>query len=117
MGVTPSLQFSEVKSLTSENVDIFVTSKSPGVYELDRIKEGGFHVHYVGRSDDDVAGRLKKWVGSKYLFFKFVYTSSSKAAFELECQLYHDIRPPDNDIHPAKPSGTSYKCPVAGCLN
>jgi hypothetical protein len=117
MGTTPGLQFSEGKSLTSTNIDTLVTSKSPGVYQLDRVQEGPFHTHYVGRSDDDVAGRLKKWVGGKYLYFKFVYSSSAQAAFELECHLYHDLKPPDNDLHPAKPPGTSYRCPVIGCRN
>jgi hypothetical protein len=93
-----------------------VSLKSPGVYVLDRTTSGGFTVNYVGRADDDVARRLKEHVAEGvYLYFKFDYTNSAWAAFDMECKLYHSYRNLDNQIHPARPKGTNYSCPVAGC--
>lgn len=110
------MALSDLSSLLDWKIDAVVTKKSPGVYVLDRSSSGGFTVHYAGRSDDDVAGRLKQHAGDEiYKYFKFEYASSSKAAFEMECRLYHEFNPPDNDIHPAKPKGTSYVCPVLTC--
>ena len=110
------MALSDLFSLSNGQVDAQVTKKSPGVYVLDRSVTGGFTAHYAGRSDDDVAKRLKDHVNDGlYKYFKFEYATSSKAAFELECRLYHDLKPPDDDIHPAKPKGTNYVCPVAYC--
>lgn len=106
--------FSDLYVLNDSNIDAHVLLTSSGVYVLDRSATGGFTTHYVGRSDDDVNGRLKDWVG-KYKYFKFQYTSSAKAAFELECNVYHDMSPVDNLAHPARPKGTSYKCPKGYC--
>jgi hypothetical protein len=103
-------------SLTSETIDKVVTSKSAGIYVLDRNTGPGFIVKYVGRADDDVADRLKKHAGKGYYkYFKFEYQPSAKAAFDRECQLYHHFTDLDNVIHPARPAGTYYSCPVAGC--
>ncbi len=74
-----------------------------------------FIVKYVGRSDDDLNGRLRKWV-DKYKRFKYGYFDSPKAAFEKECKIYHDFGEKDdldNDIHPARPENANWKCP--GC--
>ncbi len=100
-------------SLTTTSIDDNVTKKSPGVYELFISYDGP--VKYVGRSDEDLNARLKTWVGSKYKYFKFEYCSSPKAAFEKECQLYHyhgASEKLDNKIHPQRPAGTDWKCPV-----
>ena len=43
------------------------------------------------------------------------YETTKKAAYELECQIYHDLEPVENIIHPDAPDGTSYSCPVSGC--
>jgi hypothetical protein len=110
-----SLNMSGPFSLTNEEIDKQITRKSCGNYGLGRTNETNtFVVSYVGRSDDDVNGRLKKWVGSKYEQFKYSYATSPKAAFEKECNNYHDFgenKSLDNDIHPARPSGTDWKCP------
>lgn len=102
--------------LTSEEIEEEVTRASPGVYVLDkRNKEGTFTVNYVGRADVSVNKRLHQWVGSKYKRFKFDYSSSPKAAFEKECEIYHDFSGPDgkmdNDVHPKRPEGTNWQCP------
>ena len=106
---------SGVEVLTNEKIDEVVTRTSPGVYALDRIPGGGFHVNYVGRSDDDLNERLESWVGSKYKWFEFDYATSRKDAFEKECELWHDFGGPkgklDNEKHPERPNGTNWKCP------
>lgn len=95
-------------------IDRVVTRKSPGAYALGHSDAGTFYVRYVGRSDVDVAGRLKQHVG-KYAQFKFDYYPSPKAAFEKEYHLYHDFGGPqghlDNDVHPDRPAGTDWQCP------
>jgi len=102
--------------LDSATIDQTVTTKSPGVYALDRTITPGFTVNYVGRADDDVAKRLKKWASEGYYkYFQFEYHSTVKAAFDRECQLYHLYPKLDNLIHPARPENTNYPCPVVGC--
>ena len=97
--------------LDAETIDAKVTRKSPGNYALGREdEEGRFLVGYVGRSDSDVNARLKSWVGT-YPLFKFSYATSPKAAFEKECENYHDFKPPGNDSHPDRPEGATWRCP------
>ena len=70
---------------------------------------------YVGRSDTDLGKRLSQWVGV-YERFYVEYHTSSRNAYLRECELYHQYRNTlDNEIHPATPSGTSWRCPVSGC--
>lgn len=102
--------------LTQAGVNSAVTQTSTGNYGLGYLNsDNTFIVQYVGRSDNDVNGRLKDWVGTKYKKFKYSFASSTKAAFEKECQNYHDFggsEKLDNDVHPARPDGTNWKCPV-----
>jgi hypothetical protein len=103
--------------LTTTSIDENAAGIAPGAYALGtKNKEGGFSVSYVGRSDDDLNGRLKQHVG-EYTHFKHAFYKTSKEAFAKECILYHDFSPPDNQVHPAKPTGTKYQCPVSGCEN
>jgi len=99
--------------LDNETIDKEVTRTSSGAYALGKVGDNTFYVSYVGRSDDDLNGRLKNWVGKKYSSFKFEYYASPKAAFEKECNLYHDFGPEglDNDIHPRRPDGADWQCP------
>jgi len=110
-----SYSLSKIGYLSKEKVDEMISQKSAGVYVLDRIREGGFHINYVGRSDDDVNERLKKWFGSKYKWFRFDYASSPKNAFEKECIIYHDNGGPegklDNEQHPDRPANANWQCP------
>ncbi len=112
-----SLEMDGPYDLDNETIDANVTRTSAGNYALERIvKEGSFIVNYVGRSDDDVRGRLKYWVGRKsyYKRFKFSYAPLVKAAFEKECKNYHDFSGSeklDNEIHPQRPESTDWGCP------
>ena len=74
--------------------------------------KGLFVPKYVGRSDDDVNGRLKDWAGkTKSPLFKFSYADSVEEAFEKECNNYHDFNPLGNTSHPARPEGKKWECP------
>ena len=98
-------------SLTKEGINQSVTRTSAGAYALGVTnEENAFFISRVGRSDDDVNRRLHDYVGD-YKKFKFEYYSSAKAAFEKECNLYHDFDPPDNTIHPDRPNNSTWKCP------
>lgn len=97
--------------LTSNSIDRTVSLNKIGAYAVSTSTQDTFTVTYVGRSDSDVAGRLKKYVGTKYKRFKFDYFSTPKAAFEKECGMYHDFNPPDNEIHPDRPENSDWKCP------
>lgn len=109
-----SLDMNRSYELTTAKIDEKVTKTSAGNYALGHKKEKNFFVQYVGRSDDDLNKRLKDWVGD-YKRFKYSYASSPKAAFEKECKNYHDFgekKRLKNDIHPDRPNGSSWKCPV-----
>ncbi len=99
--------------LDTETINEKVTRKSAGNYALGKKNEKGlFTVGYVGRSDSDVGARLKQWISkTRRPLFKFCYATSPKAAFEKECNNHHDFKPPGNDSHPARPKGTSWRCP------
>ena len=102
--------------LTSSEIDRVVTRTSAGNYALGYTKDDGtFVVQYVGRSDSDVNQELKARLDSKYKKFKYSYATSPKAAFEKECRNYHDFggrEKLDNEIHPSRPAGRDWKCPV-----
>jgi hypothetical protein len=96
-----------------------ITKTQAGNYALGKMDGTTFIVKYVGRSDSDVAARLKQHVG-KYLKFKFSYATSPKAAFEKECKNFHDfggVELLDNKIHPDRPANSGWKCPVCNIFN
>ena len=101
-------------ALDPEVIDQVVRRISPGVYWLRRKPEGP--VCYVGRSDVDVAQRLRQHArDQEYAAFEFEYASSPKEAFEAECRLFHRYRAAlDNTLHPARPPGTDWFCPRCG---
>jgi hypothetical protein len=99
-------------NLTTAGVAAAVTSKSAGAYALGKLENNIFYVHYVGRSDEDLAARLQQHVSEWYPHFQAAYFPSAKAAFEKECSLYHDFNPPDNKVHPARPKNSNWSCPA-----
>lgn len=109
-------------ALNNDKIDEVVTKKSAGTYVLghektekkDEKEVTNFFVDYVGRADSDVNDRLKSWVGKKYERFKFGYYGSPKAAFEKECEIYHDFgenKDLDNKNHPDRPDDSNWQCP------
>ena len=120
----PRLNMKGPYPLTVEDIDRQIPKNRIGNYAYGYInKEKVFVVTYVGRSDSDLNTRIKHGIMEnifnphlRYEYFKFSYASSVKEAYEKECQNYHDfggeIGYLANEIHPAKPEGTSYCCPV-----
>jgi hypothetical protein len=97
--------------LTVESIRAAVTRESAGVYAIGHADAlGRFCVAYIGRSDRDVGAELRGYIGSDTLF-KYGYFPSAQAAFVRECQLFHDIGPPLNRVHPGRPKGTNLLCP------
>jgi hypothetical protein len=99
--------------LTQRDIDSRVRP-TLGVYVLGHhIDVNNLTVKYVGRSDDDVHGRLSKWAATgEYAYFMFKHVDSVLAGFEQECRLYHALDNLDNKVHPDRPDGTMYHCPV-----
>lgn len=114
----PSLNMEGAFPFTSREVDLRITRHQVGNYALGYLDEQGvFCVQYVGRSDTDVNTRIKDHLKEGYRHFKFSYATSPKAAFEKECQNYHDFGGSslDNNIHPDLPDKSKdWKCPVCG---
>ena len=108
-----SLNMNGPYPLTREEVYKRITKKSAGNYAYGHTKNNTFYVEYVGRADFDLNDRIKHGIG-QYEEFKYSYAKDAKTAFEEECRNYHDFTPSDNKIHPDKPDGTDYKCPVCG---
>ena len=100
-------------SLSAKSVERTITRKSAGVYVLSGLEGGISNARFVGRSDDDVGASLKGGIGL-YSHFAFVYASSPKSAYEMECEIYHSTNPPENTGHPTKPADASWECPVCG---
>jgi len=106
--------------LNETNIDKYVSSK-PGAYLLTHTNGDKNTVIYVGRSDGDLNSRLKDHLpenetnncikGKKVDKFYFQHTDTAEAAYELECQWYHQYNPTCNDMHPDK-SSSSWECPV-----
>jgi len=114
----PKLDMDGPFPLTNDEINDVVFRSSAGNYALGHtITEDGersFIVEYVGRSDTDVAKRLKQHVGENYKQFKYSHAASPKQAFEKECKNYHDfggIDGLDNEVHPRRPDGSKWKCP------
>lgn len=98
-------------------IDKEISETHPGNYALGYQKSGTFYVQYVGRSDHDVAGRIKRHLKKSYTHFKYCYATSPRDAYKRECKNYHDFGGSDklnNDIHPDRPDGTNWKCPCCG---
>jgi hypothetical protein len=103
--------------LTFDGIQTAIANPMPGVFALGHLDGSGrFCVTRVGRSDDDVSSALRDFIGSEN-YFKFDVLSSSKAAFEKECGLYHDFSPRGNRIHPARPPQSDWTCPHCRMLN
>jgi hypothetical protein len=115
-----SLGMSGPFDFTSAEIDRLVEQNRIGNYALGHMDGDTFRVSYVGRSDTDLNAELKARLKLGYPKFKCSYASSAKAAFEKECQNYHDFGGSQglkNEVHPARPDGTDWSCPVSGCID
>lgn len=111
-------------ALTDNEVNKSVPENVMGNYAFGYIdkEDGAFVVCYVGRSDFDLKKEIKQQMRTHRAkgcdHFMFSTAKTKKEAFEKECRNYHDFGECDclnNDIHPAKPAGTKYNCPIEGC--
>jgi excinuclease UvrABC nuclease subunit len=85
---------------------------SPGVYLF---KRNGYIV-YVGRGIDVYRRVPASYRQGKYdREVQVIPTTCERNAYLLECELYHQHDPCDNQIHPAVPFGTNWRCPIDGC--
>jgi hypothetical protein len=57
-----ALEMSGSYPLDFDSIDHLITRTSPGNYALGFMEDDHFSVFYVGRSDSDVARRLRQWV-------------------------------------------------------
>jgi len=97
--------------LNYDDVTNCIPRVAPGAFVLGhKGPDGRFYVDYVGRADQDVRGKLLELIGSGNLF-KYRCTSSAEAAFQAECELFHDFQPPGNRMHPDRAAGTNWECP------
>lgn len=115
----PSVGLSGPYALTADNAATY--AKKPGAYALGSVNaNGGLSVSYVGRADVDLSARLAQHAATgKYSAFKADNLSSVLAAFQKECQLFHDFGETslDNHVHPARPAGTNHTCPYCTALD
>src|SRR3954471_18241275 len=88
--------------LRQDTVKQLVIFSSPATYVLGNSDAGVFHARCVGRSDIDVAARIRGFVGF-YTEFKFAYCGNALTAFEGECRLYHELGSSlESAMHPAR---------------
>ena len=112
--------FNVIFKNNEEGIKAAAAAKEAGIERTTALgyvdNKGIFRVQYVGRSDTDVNDRIKDHLGENYAAFKFSYATSPKAAFEKECQNYHDFggsKKLKNNIHPDHPDNSpNWKCPV-----
>lgn len=102
--------------LNEIEIDRLIIKNVPGNYAYGyQNGEGHFFVQYVGRSDTDLNSRIRHGIGL-YKMFKFSYAENVKEAFEKECQNYHDFGGEEgileNKVHPDRPVGKDYECPI-----
>lgn len=112
-----SFTLSNAIALNDTAIDNAITKKSPGVYVLGPANaQGGVTVKYAGRSDDDLAGRLKGHeLKSKHTHFVACYAANADAAYRMECEMFHEWpQALSGQIHPARPKNSSVQCPK-GC--
>lgn len=101
--------------LDEANLLALLRQHKPGTFALGRYTATGFQVMHAGRSDTDLDLGLRPWIG-RWPHFKFRYFESARAAFDQECELYHEFLAPalQPDGHPARAAGTDWTCPRCG---
>ena len=97
-------------ALSFDTLERVLPKARTGIYALGyEDHTGRFRVQSVGRDDYDLRARLCELIGSSAMF-KFATLTSAREAFDQECELFHNLRPPSNIIHPGRPSGADWQC-------
>lgn len=98
--------------LSKDHLESTLPKSISGVFALGYVDQvGRFRVERVGRDTSNLQTTLGDLIGCA-MQFKYAATSTSREAFELECELYHRLRPPCNVMHPNRPAGSIWTCPV-----
>ena len=112
-------QFGEGRKidLSSGFIDKLGIENKKGAYEL---FNSDSKVRYVGRSEVNLASRLKSHAREgRYKAFRYSVTSTKKQAFLEECMLYHGHIDSGNILvnkeHPKIPDDKDWKCPKKNC--
>ncbi|NQV57637.1 MAG: hypothetical protein HQ503_17375 [Rhodospirillales bacterium] len=102
--------------LTEDAIDAEIEKLSIGAFALGALGGGGkrFAVQRTGRSDKDIGGVLKSFIGA-YDAFKYRTYVSTRRAYAKECQLFHGFSPKDTKTHPEPPPNIRVACPDARC--
>lgn len=97
--------------LTYDAVEKLLPRSGGGVFALGYVDGSDlFRVQRVGRAGSDLRAQLQALIGSGNKF-KYKLTATEKEAFELECTLFHKLRPPSNISHPDRPRDSGWRCP------
>jgi len=117
----PSLKMYGPYDLTPENIERYVKPYVPGVFAVGYMRENGtFVVRYIGRSDADVRSALRGQPSDESTRFKWLESASQMAAFDTQCELYHQFGGLDtleNEEHPERPKGSKWVCPLCDIFN
>jgi hypothetical protein len=93
-----------------DEIETSVPRVRPGVYLLGHLDhKNAFYLKAIGRFDVDLQTGLRGLIGSGG-HFKFQVAPTSRAAFEYECKLFHDLRP-NSSIHPVRSENKDWTCP------
>ena len=107
-------------ALNKDEVRRQVVANRKGNYAFLAYKDdGALYIFYVGRSDTDLQAEIIARAADfpQLTHFMFSYASSAKGAYEKECKNFHDCGGAKvifNKIHPDRPNGANYHCPVCG---
>ena len=107
-------------ALNNDEVRRQVVANRKGNYAFLAYKDdGALYIFYVGRSDTDLQAEIIARAADfpQLTHFMFSYASSAKGAYEKECKNFHDCGGAKvifNKIHPDRPNGANYYCPVCG---
>lgn len=94
-------------------ISLLVKPKAMGVFLIYNEKK---EVIFVGRSDEDLAKELKKYL-DKGIFFAFEYVINPNEGYLKECKYFHKEEDNPNFLrkyHPMPSRGANLKCPVCG---
>lgn len=102
--------------LSFDTIDKQLPSQACGVFAVGYVDVSNtFRIERVGRDDVNLAELMRSLIGSSGRF-KYAICANSKQAFEAECEIFHRFRPPGNFIHPVRPSGSRWRCPICQAL-
>lgn len=115
-----------VYPLTEKSLRVIPVSIKTGNYRLGYVRDGIFHVRYIGRSTSDEQGLIRRLYNhvkdhERGLYpdethFQFMMTRLPICAYIQECQDFHVFGGENvlrNSIHPAKLKNLSnLRCPV-----